>query len=191
MRLWLIPMLLGSTAWADVSGRVWSGDHPAVRAVVLFSPVGAPARSRQKKARLNEVWLSFVPKVQVVPPGSTLILSDHDDESHTVHAWLNGITLFNLASVPREAAQRIVLDRPGVVTITCDLHKEMRAFIVVSSSRYSAVTDLDGRFRVDAPAGSYQVQVWRPDGSDGNGRDLGMQQLGKEIELRLLPPHKN
>ena len=91
-------------------GRVWSGGQPAARPVVLLDPVAiaVPARTPQT-AHLDEVWLSFVPKVQVVPPGSTLVFRARDADSHTVHAWYAGQTLFNRASVPHEPEQAVVL----------------------------------------------------------------------------------
>src|SRR5258706_898409 len=147
-----------------VAGRVWSGDAPAARAVVLFD--GAVPAAAPRIARVDEVWLSFSPKVQVVAPGSTLLFRDRDDESHTVHAWYRGHTLFNRASVPKGEEQRLTLDAPGVVTLTCDLHPEMRAFVVVSASPRSAVTDFDGRFSLDAAPGTYHAHVWRWDADD-------------------------
>jgi plastocyanin len=185
----IVLLLLPSPALAG-TGRVWSGAEPAARAAVLLDPLDPPAVAAPGSARLEEVWTSFVPKVQVVAPGSTLMLHDRDDESHTVHAWLGGRTLFNRASAPRGEDEKLVLDRPGIVTVTCDLHAEMRAFVVVSSARFVAVSDLDGRFTVEAPPGRYRARVWRPGGGDGDspepGRALGVVELGAgELALRL------
>ena len=60
-------------------GRVWTGEQPAARPVLLLDPVTGPVATAPRTARLDEVWLSFVPKVQVVPPGSNL--PDANDES--------------------------------------------------------------------------------------------------------------
>jgi plastocyanin len=189
VRTWIVLLLLPAPALA-ATGRVWSGDQPAARAAVLLDPLDPPATAAPGSARLEEVWTSFVPKVQVVAPGSTLLLHDRDDESHTVHAWLGGRTLFNRASAPRGEDERLVLDRPGIVTVTCDLHAEMRAFVVVSSARFVAVSDLDGRFRVDAPPGRYRARVWRPGAGDGDtpepGRALGVVELGAATSEEAL-----
>ena len=98
MRAALVVLSLVSTVSAEtVRGRVWSGDEPAARAAVLLEGDGA----KVAEAAVDGVWISFVPKVQIVAPGSTLVLRDRDDESHSVHAWLGGETLFNVATVPR------------------------------------------------------------------------------------------
>jgi len=181
--LGLAVVLLPAVALADVRGRVWSGDEPAGRAAILLEPVAGAVAPAPRVAHLDEVWLSFVPKVQVVPPGSTLVFTARDNDSHTVHARYGGETLFNRASVPHGPEQRAVLDRPGVVTVTCDLHAEMRAWVLVSASPFAAVSEVDGRFTVAAPAGRYRVRVWRP--GDAEPVDDGEQRLDDKSELAV------
>jgi plastocyanin len=165
-------------------GRVFCGEQPAARPVVLLDPVEGTAAPSPSVAHLDEVWLSFVPKVQVVAPGSTLVFTARDADSHTVHAWYGRHTLFNQASVPNGPEQRVVLDRPGVVTVTCDLHAEMRAWVLVSESPRFAVGDVDGTFTIGAPPGRYRVRAWLP--GDAEPTALGERELGPgPLELRL------
>ena len=141
---------------APVSGQFEPGAQVAV-----WLTGDAPALP-PRDGRLEEVWVSFVPKVQVLPRGSTLLLGNRDDESHTVHARLGTDTLFNVASVPGSKDRRITLDRAGIVTLTCDVHPQMRAFIVVTDGALATVTDHDGRFAfADVPNGRYQLHAWR------------------------------
>src|SRR5579859_6709217 len=164
-------------------GRVWTGDQAAARPVILLDPVAAQASPAPRTAHLDEVWLSFVPKVQVVPPGSTLVFRARDADSHTVHAWYGGRTLFNRASVPHGPEQQVVLEEAGLVTVTCDLHAEMRAWVLVSAAAYAAVGDVDGTFSVAAPPGRYRVSVWLP--GDGAPQAIGERDLDATLELRL------
>lgn len=61
--------------------------------------------------------------------------------------WLlQGETLFHFASVRGEPDQSVVLDRPGLVTISCGMHDEMHAYIVVDDAP-SAVTSCQVRSR--------------------------------------------
>jgi plastocyanin len=175
-----------------VAGRVLSGGEPSRKTAILLDG-GKPAAPVE--AKLDEVWLSFAPKVQVVAPGSTIILADRDEESHTVHAWYGLKTVFNRAVVPHEPGQRFTVDRPGVMTVTCDLHREMRGFVVVSASSYAAVSDVDGRFRLEVAPGRYRVRAWRWDGGDPDGppvgRDAGELTVADspaELDLELPAP---
>ena len=62
MRALACLLLLAFPAAAEVHGRVWSGDQPASRAVVLLDPLGGPAAARPKSttARLDEVYQEAV-----------------------------------------------------------------------------------------------------------------------------------
>jgi hypothetical protein len=168
--------LLAVAGLSTVEGRVYGqrdGERaPLARAVVLVLAPGDPPLPVHR--HLDLAWMSFYPKVQVVPPGSTLLFTNRDDSSHTVHAWAGGRTLFNVALVAgEERAERLA--QPGVVTVTCDMHAEMRAFVIVSASPYAAVTDLDGRFRVpDVPAGQHAVRVWQRATLPGQGERPGV-----------------
>src|SRR5262249_14704693 len=73
---------------------------------------------------------------------------------------------------------------PGLVKVTCDLHAEMRAWVMVSPSAFSAVGDVDGTFRVEVPPGRYRVQVWLPGDSEPQG--VGEREVGSApLELHL------
>lgn len=165
-------LLAGAVAQADppptasVRGRVLTSEgREAPHVAVLLEPFESEGAARPPRgkaartARLDEVWISFVPKVQVVPVGTMLLLGNRDDESHTIHAWLGGETLFNLASVPQGREQAVKLTEPGVVTLTCDVHQEMRGLIVVSHVPYWGVSGHDGNFTVPGvPPGRYRVR---------------------------------
>src|SRR6266496_2844779 len=54
-----------------------------------------------------------------------------------------------------------VFDKPGLVTLRCDIHEHMRALILVLNTPYFVVTDADGRFRLSRlPAGHYTLKAW-------------------------------
>ena len=53
-------------------------------------------------------------------------------------------------------------DLPEVAKITCDVHKWMSSFVVVKANPYFAVTDENGRFRIEnVPAGTYKIEAWQ------------------------------
>ena len=53
-------------------------------------------------------------------------------------------------------SKSIRFDRPGIVRVFCDIHSHMSAFILVFAHRYFAVTDDEGRYRIDnVPPGTY------------------------------------
>jgi plastocyanin len=171
-------------AIAVLSGTLVHDARPVQHAAILLETAGKAAAPRT--ARVDEVWLSFVPKVQVVAPGSTLVFVARDADSHTVHGWYRGKTLFNKASVPNGPEQRVQLDGEGIVTFNCELHAQMRAWVVVSSAAFSAVSDAEGKWSSDAPPGRYRVRIWQP----GNAEpiDVGDRELAAGAAIEAPPP---
>jgi hypothetical protein len=104
---------------------------------------------------------AFVPHVQIAPVGSELLLLNSDPILHDVHARLGSETLFN-EGLPTWRQVKKRLARTGIVTIQCDvLHTWMSAYVVVTASRYFAVTDEKGEFIIEGvPAGIYGIEVW-------------------------------
>ena len=50
---------------------------------------------------------------------------------------------------------------PELISVKCDAHGWMNAFIKVVDHPYHAVTDANGKFTIkDIPPGTYTVEVW-------------------------------
>jgi hypothetical protein len=68
---------------------------------------------------------------------------------------------FDLGRYAAGRSQSVRFDRPGIVRVFCDIHSHMNAFILVFNHRFFAVTDADGRYRIDnIPPGTYNVVAW-------------------------------
>jgi plastocyanin len=117
-----------------------------------------PART----AVLDNRDCRFVPRVQVVAPGTRLEVRNSDPILHTVHAYLGSETLFHLALPVFRQRVWATLDRPGLIRIDCDVgHTWMRAYILVRADGYAMVTGPDGGFHLrDVPPGSFRLRAW-------------------------------
>ena len=52
-------------------------------------------------------------------------------------------------------------DRPGIVRVFCDIHSHMSAFILVFNHPFFAISDADGRYRIEnVPPGNYSAVAW-------------------------------
>ncbi len=180
---------------AEVRGRVLINGQPSEGAPRVALWLMGPKVEQPKSAELEEVWVSFNPKVQIVPPGSILRVRNDDEETHTVHLRLDGNPLTNVASVPGAPTREVHLDHPGVVLVTCDLHQSMKAFIVVEDSLFTAVSDLRGEFHFsNVPPGRYPVRAFGPGtktrGDDGQlGTEIGIAKVGAaDLTLSLQAP---
>ncbi len=68
---------------------------------------------------------------------------------------------FDLGRYAVGRSKSVKFDRPGIVRVFCDIHSHMSAFILVFAHRHFAVTDDEGRYRLDnVPPGTYTVIAW-------------------------------
>ena len=113
-------------------------------------------------AQIDQRRCTFVPRVTIVPPGSTVEVLNSDGILHNFHTF--GVAhQVNLAQPAFVKRLRVTFDAPEIVPVKCDLHGEgfMRAWVVVARHPYYALTDDEGRFRLpDLPVGPHVLEVW-------------------------------
>ena len=113
--------------------------------------------------QLDQQRCTFVPRVLIVPPGSTVEVLNHDGILHNFHTLSRLNPSRNLAQPKFARPLRVTFEQPEIVQVKCDLHGEgfMRAWIVVASHPYYTLTDEEGRFRLpDLPRGPHTLEVW-------------------------------
>jgi plastocyanin len=149
----------------DVDGLGMSGPRDPVdrrRSVVYLetAPRAAFDAGEEPRARMDQRNERFVPHVLAVVAGTWVDFPNDDTTYHNVFS-LSKTKEFNLGRYATGKSKAIKFDRPGVVRVFCDIHSHMSAFILVFAHRYFAVTDDDGRYRLDnVPAGTYTLAVW-------------------------------
>ena len=118
----------------------------------------APAR-RPQMVQKNE---AFVPHVLAVLAGSTVEFPNEDDFYHNVFSVVAG-DRFDLGRYAQGRTAQQTLSKPGEVIVRCEIHSDMKAYILVLPNPFFAVPDADGRFEIrDVPPGSYSVKAWHP-----------------------------
>ena len=57
----------------------------------------------------------------------------------------------------------LLFDKPGIVTIGCNIHDWMTAYVCVVETPFFAISGPDGRVQLrNLPAGAYRAEVWQP-----------------------------
>ena len=142
--------------------RVAHGPTDRRRAVVYLDPAPRAAFDvrDEPRARINQQNQTFVPHVLAIVAGTTVDFPNSDRTYHNVFS-LSKTRSFDLGRYAAGRSKSVRFDQPGVVRVFCDIHSHMSAFILVFSHRYFAVTDDEGRYRIDnIPPGSYNVVAW-------------------------------
>jgi plastocyanin len=162
---YLLVLLIITTAAAQlcmagsVKGKVAPGKS------VVYLEASTPATpAAGKTAVMDQKGLVFVPHVLVVQTGTTVDFLNSDKVQHNVF-WpsISGDKkkTHNLGTWPQGQKKQFKFDDPGVVTLLCNVHPEMAAFIIVSPTPYFAETDADGAYTIaNVPDGEYTANGW-------------------------------
>ena len=132
---------------------------------VVLTIVGASTPSTTVSAEPPSLYQQecvYGPHVQTAVVGQQLEVTNRDDLLHNIHGYTDTLkTLFNVAEPVQNMVLSLDLEREGVVTVKCDIHSWMQAYVVVAPHPFTAVTDENGTYRIDGiPPGSYQVRAW-------------------------------
>ena len=207
--LWpvLAPAQEARTAGGTIRGRVevrrevgGSEGRPAVAELGHHAPRDTPDRRRSVvyletapqaafevpapgRAVLDQKNETFVPYVLAITVGSTVDFPNSDRVYHNVFS-LSKTRRFDLGRYPRGESRSVRFDQPGVVRVFCEIHSHMSAFILVFAHRFFAVTDAEGRYRIEGvPAGSYTLALWS-EGGVHERRELRLE-AGQALEQDL------
>ena len=105
--------------------------------------------------------LRFVPRVIAVPPGSHVSFLNSDPVMHNVFHPSPRLPGFDLGMYPQKESRSFTFGNEGAFLILCHVHPEMVGYIVVVASPYRAVSDDDGRFRMEGVLpGIYRLRTW-------------------------------
>ncbi|BBO17287.1 NADH:ubiquinone oxidoreductase subunit K [Candidatus Brocadia pituitae] len=141
---------------------VINGESKGIKnAVVSLVDIAAGKKAEVMTATLDQKECLFIPHVLAVSAGASVDLLNSDNVMHNLHSWSIKNPGFN-EGVSGGGKMTKKFDLPEVVKITCDVHKWMSSFIVVKANPYFAVTDENGRFKIEnVPAGSYKIEAWQ------------------------------
>jgi len=159
----LANFLLEASA-APLRVQVQLSDGRPLQGVVVTAHAleGANKPSPPVKAVVDQVDLAFAPDLSVIPVGSTVEFPNSDVTSHQVYSF-SSARRFQLPLYRGKMYPPVLFDKPGVVTLGCNIHDDMLAYVLVTDAQYYGRTGSKGEWTVaDAAAGKYRIDVWHP-----------------------------
>jgi plastocyanin len=156
------------------------------RSVVYLetAPRAAFDQREEPRAKLDQRNEAFVPHVLAIVAGTTVDFPNNDTTYHNVFS-LSPTKSFDLGRYAVGRSKSVKFDRPGIVRVFCDIHSHMSAFILVFAHRHFAVTDDDGRYRIDnVPPGTYTVMAWN-ESSPSESRRIIVPESGGDVEANF------
>lgn len=116
--------------------------------------------------QLKQEGCMYVPRMLGVMAGQDIEVVNADKTMHNVHTYKGQETVLNAGqpagSAPiKKAASDEATDANSPIKVKCDVHPWMTAFIVATDHPYFAVTDANGKFKIDKiPPGDYNLEAW-------------------------------
>jgi len=156
--------LVGHVVAATIEARVADASGaPIADAVVYAVPAAGGGELRGKKlAAIEQVDREFVPFVSVVQAGTAVTFPNRDPIQHHVYSF-SPAKNFEIKLYSGKSPNEIVLDKPGVVTLGCNIHDWMIGYVLVVPTPHFAKVDATGKARLtDLRAGTYEVRAWHP-----------------------------
>ena len=184
-------MLLASPVVASAGALVVSvtdsTGKPLPDAVVLLEPATGKAPVKPlPDAEISQAKRQFQPRVTVVTVGTKVAFPNFDTVRHHVYSFSTAKT-FELKLYAGVPAAPIVFDKPGLVTLGCNIHDRMAAWVVVADTPWFARSGGDGVARIDdGPAGAYRLSAWHPGLGAGGAAPARAVQLGNAEQREAL-----
>jgi plastocyanin len=182
---------IGPAGAASLLVNVYKRDgKPLSGAVVTAEPEPAGAVRAPLKAIMDQVDLTFVPDVLVIPVHSTVQFPNSDAVSHQVYSF-SPARQFQLPLYRGKPYPPVQFDQSGVVTLGCNIHDNMLGYIVVTAAPYFGRTDEHGQWAVqELSPGRVRVRVWHPLLNEPGELDRVIEVRGEReaVEFRLAKP---
>ena len=154
--------LAGAAEAADLTVVIRDGNGRPVEDAVVIADAAGRAAPPAARFVINQKDMQFVPYVLVIPVGSTVEFGNLDPYRHHVYSF-SAAKKFELKLFGQGETRPVRFDKPGLVSIGCNIHDSMQAFIYVVDTPFARKTDATGRVVLrGVPAGERRVRVWHP-----------------------------
>jgi hypothetical protein len=171
-----------------------SGGKPVADAVAYLASLDfpAPVQPPPGPVAITQKDQEFSPYVTPIVVGTKVVFPNLDNVQHHVYS-VSPAKRFEIPLYIGDSKETIVFDRPGIVTLGCNIHDWMVAYVIVLSTPYYAKTGSDGTAEVSGlPPGHYRLEVWHPRAGTVS-RDLVIAESSETtqvISVVLKPDHR-
>jgi plastocyanin len=138
---------------------------PPIAVVYLLSDTPSTETSASKPlVKMSQKNAMFDPELLAIQVGTAVDFPNLDDTYHNVFSY-SKTKRFDLGRYRKEEkSATVIFDKPGVVSIHCEIHDRMRGTILVLETPYFQKSDASGRYRIDhVPPGRYTLKAWISD----------------------------
>lgn len=157
-----------------------------------------PDLKKSKKTELDfdQKGCQFMPHAMFVRTDQTVLVKSNDAIAHNTHTFTlkNQPVNFLVPGVDRKGIPvKKTVAEILPTEVKCDVHAWMNAYWLILDHPYAAVTDKDGKFKIEhLPEGDHEFRVWheRVGYLDAGGHKKGRLKLTIKKGMKPLDPIK-
>lgn len=120
--------------------------------------------SSQKEVIFDQKGCNFLPHCLIVRTDQTVLCKSDDAVAHNLHTNPFSNTAQNFIVQPNDQVGtpiKMTIAERNPVKVQCDIHPWMGAYWVVLDHPYAAITDAQGKFKIEnLPEGSHDFRIW-------------------------------
>jgi len=136
--------------------------RPQPGVVVTARPTDGPSRpAAPVEAVMDQVHRTFEPDLLVIPVGSEVTFPNSDTVSHQIYSF-SPAKRFQLPLYRGRPYPPTRFEQVGLVTLGCNIHDEMLAYVFVTDVPFFGRTAANGAWSAEVPGGRYRVSIWHP-----------------------------
>jgi plastocyanin len=136
--------------------------QPITNAVIELISSQPMAHQATVLSNIAQENLTFVPFVSAIVAGSSIEFPNRDKTRHHVYSFSDAKS-FEIQLYANKPEAPILFDKAGIVSIGCNIHDYMQAYVYVGSSPLLGVTNDQGEITfTNLTNDTYQVKLWHP-----------------------------
>ena len=139
--------------------------HPVPDVVVYVEQqnMESSARTAPGRAVVDQRQLRFMPHILVVQTGTMVEFPNSDSVAHHVYSFSKPNN-FTLPLYKGDSHRPVTFEHEGIVSLGCNVHDQMLAYIAVVDTDIFGKTDTDGAVTLSVPEATkaYDVSIWSP-----------------------------
>ncbi len=163
---------------------------------VLVYVTGFKSEAPREIPDIVQKNMTFYPEILPIVVGQKIRFPNKDDIYHNVFS-ISPVNCFDLGQYKGvETPKTVLFEKPGLVTVFCNIHPQMITYVAVLENKAFAMTNQEGVFQIqDVPPGAYKIHAWLPNAKRVTKEVLTKPGLKNVINLEIsqtikVTPHK-
>lgn len=157
-------LALAADIHAEVSIQLTDQNGDALAdATLVLTPLFETSIRDPQDTQIDQIDEQFSPRVKVVQAGANIFFPNQDQIRHHVYSF-SAAKQFDIPLYSGTPSEPIQFDQPGLVVLGCNIHDQMRGYILISDSPFFGVSDTEGNLMIEVNMpGDYELSLWHPE----------------------------